>query len=167
MPGDSLGYLEIARGHWRDGQALEAGRLIFENLPPETRPKWAAGVLRLVIEKAGVAKSQFERTLYTADHPRKWACGHRCFDSLRRKVLKFDELQRSGRLSKDDELVHHVLLLAELVAKVTYNAADPPDPFDEDSGWWLAPGLKGFVDHWWPDDQRFSEAAWSALSSTI
>ena len=64
MPGDSLGHLEIARQHWLEGQALEAGRLIFEALPPESRPKWAARILRLVIDKSGVEKGQFERTLY-------------------------------------------------------------------------------------------------------
>ena len=165
MPGGSLGHPEIARQLWLEGQALEAGRLIFEALPPESRPKWAARILRLVIDKSGVEKGQFERTLYAADHPRQWSSGHRCFDSLRREVLKFDELQRSGRHTQE-ELFHHVLLLAELVAKVTYNASDPPDPFDEDSGWWIAPGLKGFVDYWWPDDQGFSQAAWSALSMT-
>jgi hypothetical protein len=55
-----------------------------------------------------------------------------------------------------------LLSLAELVAKVTYNAAEPPDPFDEDSGWWIAASIRGFVDHRWKD-QEFSEAAWSAL----
>lgn len=32
-----------------------------------------------------------------------------------------------------------VLNFAELVAKIAYNATMPPDPFDEDTGWWIAP----------------------------
>jgi hypothetical protein len=51
--------------------------------------------------------------------------------------------------------------LAELVAKVTYNATDPPDRFDEDSGWWIAACLRDLVDRL--GDEEFSEAAWSAL----
>jgi len=54
-----------------------------------------------------------------------------------------------------------LLSLAELVAKVTYNAVDPPDEFDEDSGWWIAASLRAFVERW--NDTNFSEAAWSAL----
>ena len=54
-----------------------------------------------------------------------------------------------------------LLSLAELVAKVTYNAVDPPDEFDEDSGWWIAASLRGFVDLWMDDE--FSKVAWSAL----
>jgi hypothetical protein len=34
-------------------------------------------------------------------------------------------------------LMEH-LVLAELVAKVTYNETNPDDEFDEDSGWWVA-----------------------------
>jgi hypothetical protein len=41
-------------------------------------------------------------------------------------------------LTKDQETLASLLLLAEMVAKVTYNATDPPDEFDENSGWWIA-----------------------------
>jgi hypothetical protein len=54
------------------------------------------------------------------------------------------------------------LLLAELVAKVTYNSTNPPDEFDEDSGWWVAPCLKDILD--FVDDEQFSTAAWAVLT---
>jgi hypothetical protein len=41
-----------------------------------------------------------------------------------------------------DRSLLHLLLLAEIAAKVMYNATQPDDPFDEDSGWWLAPCLR-------------------------
>ena len=57
----------------------------------------------------------------------------------------------------------HLFALAELVAKVTYNAAEPPDEFDQDSGWWIASELRYFVDLW--NDKSFSESAWLALTN--
>ena len=39
----------------------------------------------------------------------------------------------------------------------------PLDRFDDDSGWWIAASLKGFVDRW--RDPYFSESAWTVLSS--
>ena len=161
MPNHDDNHLERAREYWQGGQPVEAGRLIHDNLPADARPAWAARILRLVLDRSGTDRSHFERILHTADHPRQWANGHRCFDLLRDETLKCDDLRRNGRLTKDQEMVAYLLSLAELVAKVTYNAVDPPDEFDEDSGWWIAASLRGFVDLW--KDDEFSKAAWSAL----
>lgn len=154
--------LQRAREYWQGGQPVEAGRLIHDNLPAQARPAWAARILRLVLNRCGADRSHFERILYTADHPSEWANGHRCFDLLRHETLTCDDLRRRGRLTRDQEMFASLLSLAELVAKVTYNAVDPPDEFDEDSGWWIAASLRGFVDHQWKDEE-FSKAAWSAL----
>jgi hypothetical protein len=161
MPNNDANYRERAKEYWQGSKPVEAGRLIHDNLPAETRPAWAARILRLVLEKSGADHSHFERILNTADHPRQWANGHRCFDLLRHETLRCDDLRRRGRLTKDQEMFASLLSLAELVAKVTYNAVDPPDEFDEDSGWWIAASLRGFVDLW--KDDEFSDAAWSAL----
>lgn len=153
--------IERAKEYWQGGQPVEAGRLIYDSLAPEARPAWAARILRLVIERSKVDRSHFERILFTAEHPRQWANGHRCFDLLRNETLKYDDMRRMGRLTKEQDTFALVLSMAELVAKVTYNAVDPPDEFDEDSGWWIAASLKSFVDSW--KDDEFSKAAWSAL----
>jgi hypothetical protein len=110
----------------------------------------------------GVRSALFEHVLYIADHPWQWWRGHRAFDKLRESVLWL-ETQRDflGFLTKKQELLESLLDLAELVAKVTYNATGPPDPFDEDAGWRIAGQLRGFVE--WFDDEGFSEEAWSAL----
>jgi hypothetical protein len=161
MPNNDDNHLERAREYWKGGKPLEAGRLLYDNLPVEARPAWAVRILRLVLDRSGLDRSHFGRILYTADHPRQWANGHRCFDLIRQETLKCDELRRMGRLTKEQELFASLLSLAELVAKVTYNAVDPPDEFDEDSGWWIAASLRGFVDRW--KNEEFSKAAWSAL----
>jgi hypothetical protein len=161
MQNQDESHLKRVSECWRTGQPLEAGRLMDVILTRETRPKWAARILRLVLEKSKADRSHFERILYTADHPSQWANGHRCFDILRDATLELDELRRKRRLTKEQDMLASLLLLAELVAKVTYNAVDPPDPFDEDSGWWIAASLGGFVDTW--SDEEFSKTAWSAL----
>jgi len=54
-----------------------------------------------------------------------------------------------------------VVYLAELAAKVTYNATDPIDEFDEDSGWWVPYCVGHILDLL--QDEGFSESMWSAL----
>ena len=83
---------------------------------------------------------------------------------MRKSTLELDRIRERG-LTKDQELLGWLLALAELVAKVTYSATDPPDEFDEDSGWWIAPCLKGFLDSL--NDSEFSNAAWAALCSEV
>ena len=147
---------------WNEKQPLEAGRLIFENLPTEVRPSWAASVLRLVLARSGIHFPVLEQVLHTADHEDMWKNGHRVFSTLRAAVMNIDEVERARDLTDDQKLLRSILSLAELVAKVTYNATHPPDEFDEDSGWWIAACLRGFVDHRWKD-KEFSNAAWSTL----
>ena len=83
MPNSDDNYLERAREYWKGGQPVEAGRLLHDNLPVEARYAWAVRILRLVRDRSGADRSHFERILYTADHPRQWANGHRCFDLIR------------------------------------------------------------------------------------
>jgi hypothetical protein len=152
--------VERAAEHWRGGRLLEAGKLLFESLPRELRPNWASRILKLAVGRSGVRVSPIENILHIADHPSEWGNAHRAFSALRKSTL---ELERMQVTTQDQELLLSLVLLAELVAKVVYNATDPPDPFDEDSGWWIAPCLKDFLDLL--GDDGFSKAAWTALCS--
>jgi hypothetical protein len=164
MPEKDESYLRQAAEHWTKGESLEAGKLLYENLPPKARPRWAARILKLVLDRSGIQSSLFNQVLTVADHENMWKSGHQVFDTLRDTTLRLGELRRGTGLTKEEELLASVVLLAELVAKVIYNATNPPDEFDEDSGWWIAAYLRGFVDHRWSDD-HFATAAWSALCS--
>jgi hypothetical protein len=164
MQNDNGNHRDQAAEYWRGGKPLEAGRLIFESLPTTVRPKWAAEILRLVLDKSRIDPSPFWLLLQTADHQAMWGNGHRVFSMLRASTLDLLQLQKTQGLTKEQTLLAGILSLAELVAKVTYNATDPPDEFDEDSGWWIAACLRGFVDNVWRDEE-FSKAAWSALCS--
>jgi hypothetical protein len=162
MRHDDSDFLKQAAECWANGLPLEAGKLIYENLPPKSRPKWASRILKVVVDRSGRDSSPFDQVLTTAAREDMWKSGHDLFSSLRQLTLKLDEIRRERGLSKEDELSASILSLAELVAKVIYNATSPPDEFDEDSGWWIAACLRGFVDHEWPEE-HFATAAWSAL----
>ena len=152
--------LSKARDLWKEGQALDAGKLIFESLPVETRPQWAARVLRLVVDRTEIKAQAIEHAISIANTPSDWGKAHDAFSTLRKATLELEELK--ARSPKQALLLNH-LLLAELVAKVTYNSTSPPDEFDEDSGWWIAPCLKDILDL--VNDEKFSMTAESALEN--
>ena len=162
MGNDDNDLMKRAAEYWVGGQPVKAGKLIFERLPNEYRPKWAARILRLLLEKGGVQSPLFDRVLDTVENQALWGDGHRVFSTIRAEALKLDEIQRTQGLNQDQKLRASLLTVAELVAKVTYNATTPPDEFDQDSGWWIAACLRGFVDHRWKDE-GFSTAAWTVL----
>jgi hypothetical protein len=157
---DRREILARAAGYWEGGRALDAGELIFESLPAETRPIWAAGILRLVHESGGRNCFAIQVVLEIADDPTEWASARGAFLKLRKETLR---LERSWFSSRKQRLLLLQLYVAENVAKVLYNATNPADEFDGDSGWWIAKCLRDFVEMC--DDQELSKAATRTLLS--
>jgi hypothetical protein len=93
-----------------------------------------------------------------ATHWALWGWGHVAFDAVRRLTLRYEQAE-----SKDDVYVA-VLFLAENVAKVTYNATNPPGPFDEDAGAWVVSCLRHLVKT--VNDPEFEREAWLVASRT-
>lgn len=152
-------FLDSASQYWCKGKPLEAGRLIFENLPKGVRPKWAASILESVVRRTGIRCAPIENILYVARHPSEWKKAHAAFSSARRLTLELNNLE-----TRDPEqtlLLQH-LGLAELVAKVIYNATNPADEFDADSGWWITVCLKNILDLL--GDEEFSNSMWRVAS---
>lgn len=153
-----------AAAHWNAGNALEAGRVVFENLAPSAQPEWAARLLRLVLKRVDFSSQIIDRILSIAEDPDEWPKARRAFSKIRDTTLRLDALQERRQLTaKEDDLLC-VLQMAELLAKVTYNATDPPDRFDADSGWWMAACLRGFVDSM--HDDVFAKEAWEGVIAT-
>lgn len=160
---DRQSMLTTAYEYWQQGGSLEAGmeagKLIFESLSNECRPKWAANILRAAVVRSGIKSQPIERVLAVADHPNEWGKAHDAFDSVRRASLtivhsEFRGSQKSLLLCLD---------LAELVAQVTYNATNPPDEFDEDSGWYIVGHVRKIINL--INDENFSRAMWSTICS--
>jgi len=150
--------LKEAAAFWDNGQPLEAGRIIFENLAAEKRPKWAARLLDVVVEWSGSQVAPIEQLRNIAMDRQKWQFAHKAFSIIRDATL---ELERERNRSNDQAFLLSQLYLAENVAKVIYNATNPPDEFDEDSGCWIARCLRDCVDRTHNDE--FAKAAWIAL----
>jgi hypothetical protein len=154
------GHLKEAAKRWLSGRPLEAGQLLFENLPLALRPKWATRILKEVVAYFRIRSEPIDQLLSIADKPGEWRQAHRVFDTLRDAGGSIAE---SPVDAKERDLLYYFLPLAENVARVLYNATNPDDEFDEDSGWWIASNLRDIVDRF--DDAEFSKCAWHALSS--
>lgn len=147
---------------WDSDRPSKAGETIYDHLPLKSRPRWAAGILEVILRKSSIHRKLFERVLNVAKCEDEWCGGHRLFDALRKETLKMDDLRLIRELSEEEELSLRILELSESVAKVIYNATNPPDEFDEDCGHWIAPRAKWFFDNRWRDD-GFATELWSAL----
>ncbi|MDB5288847.1 MAG: hypothetical protein JWL69_88 [Phycisphaerales bacterium] len=158
MEKKSREHLDQAIKYWQRGQPLEAGRLIFENLPTEVRPQWASKILELVTKRTRVKSPAIEHILYIADHPSEWKNAHAASSSAGRSAA---ELKKLGIRSAEQTLLSLNLALAIIVARVIYNSTNPPDEFDEDTGWWIASTLKRILE--FINDDEFSQRMWSAL----
>ena len=102
---------------------IQIGQQVFENLPNDIRPGWAGLVLsRFDSYITNIPVSVID--LYPIiDNKERWKEAHGQFTKIRRFLLDNKKYRPEA-----------YLLLAELVAKVTYNASGGPAPFDSDSG---------------------------------
>ena len=142
---------------------LQAGRSLFESVPFEQRPRWAAGVLRACrfsIEAApGVVLEAEQLALGAASD---WNRGHVVFGRLRKTTMVLDAKKWKGPgLTPGEDRLHQVVLVAELVAKVVYNATGAVDSFDDDSGWNLLPSALRLVGS--VSDSNLEGHVWNAL----
>lgn len=153
--------LKSAEENWQNNNALEAGRIIFELVPPKDRPTWASHILRIAIEKSGVPFSAGDYVNRIANDTTAWKSAHSVFGQIRRSTL---ELENIKTRSHDEDVLLRLHLIAELVAKVTYNATNPVDAFDEDSGWWLVSCAKELGD--FLRDNHFSQTVWRVICQT-
>ena len=149
------------RAMWAADHALDAGRLLFESIPSAEQPAWAGRLVALCRPLVPrLAPAEIENVLAIGADPARWGEAHAAFDAVRTWTLR---MQRPGATPRPIAL--GLLCLAELAAKVAYNASAPPDAFDEDSGWWLAAQLRYIVAQ--VADAGFEERAWRALADHL
>ena len=105
---------------------IEIGRQIFENIPNEIKPCWAGFVLSRFDKYLKDIPTAIQELFPIIDDKDKWKNAHEQFVKIRKFGLDNQEYQPE------------YLRLAELVAKVTYNASGELAPFDNDSGYHIA-----------------------------
>ena len=157
--------IRSAKHSWDTGDLIEAGRLLFERIPCASRPFWGADILEFASQRVSKAPD-IQNVITFARTPEEWANStsrekrsnaHDFFNAVRQITLEED------RKDNADQVYRNVLLLAENVAKVTYNAYGYHAPFDHDAGWWVVSILKNVVDL--VNDTDFSTTAWKVLTN--
>ena len=129
---------------------LKIGEQIFENLPNDIRPGWAGLVLSRFDHYVKDIPSSIIELFTIIDNKDHWKKAHEQFTKIRVFGLE-------NKNFKPD----NYLRLAELVAKVTYNASGQPAPFDNDSGHHIASLALKATEHF--DDNRLEEEVKSVI----
>lgn len=129
---------------------IKIGQQIFENLPNDIRPDWA-----------GLILSRFDH--YIKDIPTSILELHPIIDDKDRwkeAHEQFTKIRVFGLENKNYKPENY-LRLAELVAKVTYNASGQPAPFDSNGGHYIASLALKATKYF--DDNRLEEEVKSAI----
>ena len=142
---------------WNADQALQADELICTQIADAVRPFWAARILDLCRRRIWSPFAVYV-VCFIAKRRLFWRWGHSALDEVRRLTLRYEDSKSK------DEVYGGLLYLAENVAKVTYNATNPPDPFDDDAGAWVVSCLRYLVDK--INDPEFATQAWQFAART-
>ena len=105
---------------------IEIGEQIFEAVPSSLKPKWAGIILnkfnKYIIDIPELIKELDE----IIKKPDRWHEAHTQFGLI-----------RSFLLDNTNYTPQEYILLAESIAKITYNSSREPAPFDFDSGYYI------------------------------
>jgi len=129
---------------------IRIGQQIFENLPNDIRPGWAGLVLSRFDHYIQEIPTSIQELYPIIDNKDRWKEAHEQFTKI-----------RVFGLENQNYKSEYYLRLAELVAKVTYNASGQPAPFDSDSGHYIASFALKATEHF--DDNRLEEEVKSTI----
>ena len=129
---------------------IKIGEQIFKNLPNDIRPGWAGLILSRFDHYIKDIPTSILELYPIIDDKDRWKEAHE----------QFTKIRVFGLENKNYEPKNY-LRLAELVAKVTYNASGQPAPFDSDSGYYIASLSLQATEHF--DDNRIEEEVKSAI----
>jgi len=129
---------------------IKIGEQIFDNLPNDIRPGWAGLILSRFDHYIKDIPTSILELYPIIDDKDRWKEAHE----------QFTKIRVFGLENKNYEPKNY-LRLAELVAKVTYNASGQPAPFDSDSGHYIASLSLQATEHF--EDNRIEEEVKSAI----
>ncbi len=126
------------------------GQQVFENLPNDIRPGWAGLILSRFDNYVKDIPTSVKELFAIIDNKVRWREAHGQFTKIRTFGLDNKKYQPEP-----------YLLLAELVAKVTYNSSGQPAPFDSDSGHYIPSTALKATEYF--DDNRLEEEVKSVI----
>ena len=104
---------------------IELGKRIFESVPSKVRPGLGTSLL-MTFDNSIKVPTEVMGLYEIVEDEKRWREAHQQFNKIRIFLL-----------SNKGFVPETFLLLAENVAKVTYNLSGHPAPFDKDSGWYI------------------------------
>ncbi|NHN25768.1 hypothetical protein FIA58_008785 [Flavobacterium jejuense] len=105
---------------------INTGQQIFDNVPNIIQPDWAGLVLSRFDQFLEKVPDEIIELYEIIDDSERWRDAHKQFSKIRNLTLKNNNPQ-----------FEIYLLLAECIAKITYNSSGLPAPFDSDSGFYI------------------------------
>ncbi|RZJ89351.1 MAG: hypothetical protein EOO20_11225 [Chryseobacterium sp.] len=108
---------------------IEIGEHIFEAVPNKLKPMWAGIILNKFNKYIIDIPEQIKDLNEIIKKPDRWHEAHKQFDLIRRFLL-----------DNTNYTPQEYILLAESIAKITYNSSCEPAQFDFNSGYYI-PGL--------------------------
>jgi hypothetical protein len=128
----------------------KGGQQLFENLPNDTRPRWARLILSCFDNYIKDMPTSILDLYPIIDDKNRWKEAHEQFTKIRVFGL-------ANKKYKPEIYIR----LAELVAKVTYNASGEPAPFDKDSGYYIPSFALKASEHF--NDNKLEEKVKSSI----
>jgi hypothetical protein len=105
-------------------QILEQGKTLFESVPSRARPGWGVTLLQAFENFIKTVPDEVKDLYKITENENDWNLAHAQFTRIRKYSLANRRFQPES-----------YLMLAEKVAKITYNESGRDAPFDADSGW--------------------------------
>src|SRR5689334_3001519 len=94
---------------WRAGARMEAGKLLFEEIPRDQRGQWASSVLTLALRFAPVSNVQVRRLSRMARRRCLWFTAHSHFEYIRNQTIRFERKVRKGETLSHNDTIRRVL----------------------------------------------------------
>ena len=129
---------------------IKVGQEIFENLTNEIKPTWAGLILSRFDHYVNEVPTPIQDLFAIIDNKDRWKDAHGQFTKI-----------RIFNLDNPDFKPETYLMLAEQVAKITYNSSNEHAPFDSDSGYKIPSLALKATEHF--DDNRLEEEVKSAI----
>ena len=138
---------------WVAGDVVDVGRRLMIGLSSARRVARAQAVLSLCRSRLPLVAA-VDHVAALADDPARWVEAHAAFGAVRQLTLREDREPTS-------DAYRALLCVAEIVAKIIFNASGAPAPFDSDSAWRLASNARDFARA--VGDESFTHQVWQAL----
>jgi len=132
--------IEEAKQVWSTGDYFNASKIIYEHIPVNYRPFWAADLLGISCHMITDIDDLINDVIEIAYDKNRWKEAKDMFDKIRLLVLKEQEK------NNNDTTLKEILYLAEKTCKIIYNSTQNYALFDTNVGWKIGMNILHIID---------------------